>query len=60
MLKDKIKKLANEQGMTLRDVAVKSEVPYSAIMDWNSSIPNAVALAEVAKVLGTTSEELLK
>ena len=60
MLKDTIKKLAGEKGMTLREVADQSGVPYSAIACWNDHVPNALALVKVAKVLGTTAEELLK
>lgn len=59
MLKDTIKNLAAGKGMSLRDVSEKSGVPYSAIAEWNYSIPNAVALARVCKVLGTTVEEVL-
>ena len=60
MLKDTIKALASEKGLTLRKVAHESGVPYSAIACWNDHVPNALALAKVAKVLGTTSEELLQ
>ena len=60
MLKDKIRELANARCMTIRDVAKKSGVPYSAIMTWNKSMPNALALVKVAEVLGTTAEALLK
>lgn len=59
MLKDTIKSLAAGKGMSLRDVAEKSGVPYSAIAEWNTSIPNAVALLRVCKVLGTTVEEVI-
>ena len=60
MLRDKIKEMAAEKGLTLRKVSEESGVPYSALACWNDSMPSAVALARVAKVLGTTSEELLE
>ena len=60
MLKDKIRELANAKCMTLRDVAEKSGVPYAAIKEWNTSMPNALALVKVCEVVGTTAEQLLK
>ena len=60
MLKDKIKEIASEHGKTLREVSEESGVPYAAIMEWNASVPNAIALAKVCQVIGTTTEELLK
>ena len=59
MLKDTIKRLASEKGMTLRDVAEKSEVPYSAIMEWNDHVPGALAVWKVSKVLDVPVTDLL-
>lgn len=60
MLKDTIKMLAAEKGMTLRELAKVSEVPYTAIREWNSSMPSALALVKVTTVLGTTVEKVLE
>lgn len=60
MLKDTIKALATEKGLTLRELAKESGVPYAALMEWNSSMPSALALVKVTTVLGTTVEKVLE
>lgn len=60
MLKDTIKRIAAEKGITLREVAKESGVPYSAMMEWNYSMPSALALVKVCSVLGTTAEKVLE
>lgn len=60
MVLDKVKEHAAANGMKLLDVSVLSGVPYTALKEWNQHMPSALSLAKVAKVLGTTSEELLK
>ena len=60
MLLDKVREAAKEKGMTLKEVAEKAEMKYDSLLRWNDSMPNALTLASVARVLGTTSEELLK
>ena len=59
MLKDTIKRIATEKGFTLREVARESGVPYSAMLEWNNSMPSALALVRVCSVLGTTAEKVL-
>ena len=60
MLKDTIKALATEKGFTLRELAKESGVPYAALMEWNYSMPSALALVKVTTVLGTTVEKVLE
>ena len=60
MLKDTIKTLAAEKGLTMRELSDRSGVPYSAMAEWNASVPNAVALAKVCKALGTSVEAVLE
>ena len=60
MLKDTIKTLAAEKGMTLLELAKESGVPYTALREWNSSMPSALALVKVTTVLGTTVEKVLE
>lgn len=59
MLKDTIKKLASEKGLTLRDVADLSGVPYSAIACWNDHVPGALAVWKVSKALDVPVTTLL-
>ena len=60
MLLDRVRDATKKKGMTLKEVAEKAEMKYDTLLRWNDSMPNALTLASVAKVLGTTSEELLK
>ena len=60
MLLDKVREATKEKGMTLKEVAEKAEMKYDSLLRWNDSMPSALTLASVARVLGTTSEELLK
>ena len=60
MLKNTIKALAKEKGYTLRELAKISEVPYTAMLEWNNSMPSALALVKVTIVLGTTVEKVLE
>ena len=60
MLIDTLREVAKEKGMSLKAVADDSGVKYDTLLGWKDHVPNALALAKVAKVLGTTSEELLK
>ena len=62
MLIDKIKKLANEKGMTLHEVSERSGVKYTGLIEWGRRCkdPASGKVLAVANVLETTVDELLK
>ena len=60
MLLHKIKDLCAAQGITLKDLSEKADVPYTGLKEWGSSMPSADKLLRVAQVLGVTVEELMK
>ena len=56
-----IRKRAKAMRLSLAEVALKSGVSYDSVKRYgNGYMPSAEALVSIAKVLGTTSEELLK
>ena len=59
MLMHKIKALCDEQGITLKDLSVKADVPYTGLKEWGTSMPSADKLIRVARVLGVTAEYLM-
>lgn len=59
VLLHKIRELCAKQNITLKDLAEKADVPYTGLKEWKDSMPSADKLLRVAKVLGTTVEELL-
>lgn len=60
MLLHKIKDLCVKQGITVAELERQAGLVRGTVCNWERSIPAADKLASVAKVLGTTSEELLK
>ena len=57
---ENIKTKAAEQGMTIERVSKLSGIGRKSMVEWNRHSPSADSLHAVAKVLGTTVEELLK
>ena len=60
MILDTLRKAAKEKGLSLKSVAELAGIKYDTLLSWNDHVPSALALVKVAKVLGTTAEELLK
>lgn len=60
MLLHKIKNLCAAQGISMKELSEKADVPYSGLKEWKDSMPAADKLLRVATVLGVTVEELLQ
>jgi len=59
LIYDKIKKLCEEQDISIRQLEIRAGLANGVIRKWNESEPMANTLNRVANVLGTTVEELL-
>lgn len=60
MLYDKIKKIADLQGISIYRLEKETEVGKNTINRWNDNIPSADKLHRVAKFLGVSSDELIE
>ena len=60
MLYEKIKALADDQNMTIAEIERHASISNGTISKWKTAIPNAANLYAVAKLLGTTVDDLLK
>lgn len=58
-MKDRIKALANERGLSIAEIERRSGLSRNTIKKWNRSIPSVDKVASVAKCLGVTVEFLL-
>ena len=56
----KIKALAKAQGITIKAIEEELGVAENSIRRWNTVMPAADKLSKVAKILGTTVEDLLE
>lgn len=56
---DRIKNLAKKRGLSLQQVAKKSEIGTNTIYKWKNYDPKGSDLAKVANVLHTTTDYLL-
>lgn len=56
----KIRELCREKGISLAELERETGLSEKSIFSWNEVMPSADKLARVAKVLGTTVEELLE
>lgn len=56
---ERIKKLSKKLDKNLQEVAVEAGLGKNAIYKWQAQNPKAIDLAEVAKVLNTTTDYLL-
>lgn len=59
MLFNKIKQLCEEKGISIYRLEKEAGLSKGAISKWGDSDPAASKLCAVAKILGTTSEQLL-
>ena len=58
-MKDRIKALAKERGISVAEVERRSGLSKNTIKKWDRSIPSVDKVASVAKCLGVTIEDLL-
>ncbi len=55
---ERIKKLSKKLDKNLQEVAIEAGLGKNAIYKWQTQNPKAIDLAEVAKVLNTTTDYL--
>ena len=62
ILAEKIMKLRKQQGWSQEELAMKLGVSRQSVSKWESgaSDPSTTSLMALAKLFGTTAEELLK
>lgn len=60
MIYQNVKKLAEENNLTIRQVELKAELGNGTIARWKKSKPSIVTLVKVAKVFNVPIEELLE
>lgn len=60
MLLHKIQTLCKEKNVALTNVERLAGLSANSIYRWDESMPSADKLVKVARILGTTAEELLK
>ena len=60
MILDKVKEVAKDKGMTLKEVAARSGIKYDTLLSWNEHVPGAMAVWKVSKALDVSIEELLE
>ena len=60
MILDKVKEVAKDRGMTLKEVAARSGIKYDTLLSWNEHVPGAMAVWKVSKVLDVSVGELLE
>lgn len=59
MIYQKIKEIADRQGISIRKIELDTGITSSSIYHWNEIKPSVDKAAKVAKYLGVTVEELL-
>lgn len=60
MLYEKIKKIAEQKGISINKIEKDLEFSSSYISKWKNSMPSAMNLKKVADYLGVTMDELLR
>ena len=60
MLYDKIRSLAKEMKISIRDLEKRAGLSDNSMWRWNTNVPSVDKVAAVAAVLGTTIDELMK
>lgn len=60
MIYETIKGICKERGISIRSVEIEAGLSNGSIGKWNEAMPAADNLVAVAKILGTTAEELLE
>lgn len=56
----KIRELCKKRGITLADLERQASISPKSIFSWDDSEPSVYRVYRVAKILGTTVEEILK
>lgn len=59
MLRDKVNKAAKEKGISVYQLERLAGLKCGTITKWNKVIPRADNLCAVARILGTSVEDLL-
>lgn len=59
MLLQNIRQRCAEQGISLSELEDKAQLTRCTIYNWDKSTPSADKLIKVARILGTTAEELM-
>ena len=59
MILDKVKAVAKEKGMTLKDVATETEIKYDTLLSWKDHKPGALSVWKISKLLDIPVTELL-
>lgn len=59
MVNEKIRDFCKKRGITIKELEQRAGLPFRTVNRWGKVMPAADKLASVAKVLGTTVEELL-
>lgn len=60
MIYQNIKKIADEKGLSIRQIEQNADITLSSIYHWDRITPSVDKVAKVAKYLGVTIEELLQ
>ena len=60
MVYDKIKKLADERGVSIYALEKRAGLPNGAISKWKESSPTLKSLQAIAGALETTIDELIR
>nr|DAI27679.1 MAG TPA: helix-turn-helix domain protein [Caudoviricetes sp.] len=59
LIYDKIKKICDEKGLSVRQVEIKAGLPNATISKWNDSSPTVKNLKAVADVLHVKIDKLV-
>lgn len=64
MFRLRIKELAADRGLTLKEIAERSELPYSTVATYANStamtMVNLLSVQKIARVFGVPIEELIE
>lgn len=60
MIYDKIKKLCEEKGLSIRELEIKAGIGNAVVREWNDRSPRLDILQKVAAVLEISIDELVK
>lgn len=60
MIYDKIKKIADEKGISIRKIESETGITLGSIYHWNEIKPSVDKVLKVAKYLNITVEKLLE
>lgn len=64
MFRLRIKELAADRGLTLKEIAERTELPYSTVATYANStgmtMVNLLSVQKIARVFGVSIEELIE